>query len=89
MPLWAFCRCVQGCFWEEIYMININRIVENNLCSGCCECLSACPENSIYILFNGQMGHPAPFVDDNVCLGCGECVAVCPGGKMLDTQKVS
>lgn len=61
----------------KVDMMNINIVVEGGACIGCCECLSSCAENNIYMLYSQEAGHPIPFVAAEGCTGCGECLKEC------------
>lgn len=61
---------------------NINIVVESGACNGCCECISSCAENNIYMLFSSDLGHPVPFVAAS-CDGCGECLRNCEQAAAL------
>jgi len=47
--------------------------VEEVWCSGCKECLRACPYEAIEFLPERQVAH----VVEALCKGCGTCVAAC------------
>ncbi|MDA8296421.1 MAG: FAD-dependent oxidoreductase [Actinomycetota bacterium] len=50
-------------------------IVRAEACSGCGECVSACPFAAIALLDGAS---PRARVDASACKGCGACVPVCP-----------
>lgn len=58
-------------------MLNISKIVDKELCNGCCECIAACAANNICIVYDVSAGHPVPFVSSDECKSCGECLKVC------------
>lgn len=58
---------------------NINKTVNNNLCTGCGVCEDVCPTKSIEITrINGLL---RPILNEETCLGdkCGRCLKVCSG----------
>ncbi|MCK4786354.1 MAG: 4Fe-4S binding protein, partial [Desulfobacteraceae bacterium] len=48
------------------------RETDEEECTGCGECVEACPVDAI------QMEDNIPMVDEDWCIGCGVCVAKCP-----------
>jgi len=50
--------------------------VDEELCTGCGECVKACPAE----IFKIENGKAVP--SDDECLGCQGCVAVCPVGAI-------
>lgn len=61
-------------------MNNIQNIVDNGFCTGCCDCISACAHNNISFVMSKKFGHPIPYVDSS-CDNCGECLNVCKAVK--------
>jgi len=55
----------------------VEKIYENNLCSGCGTCVSVCPSDAIKIQINSN-GFYIPKIDKEKCIGCGKCLKVCP-----------
>ena len=55
---------------------NVSIIVEQGSCVGCCECLSACSRNNIYIVLDHRSGRPVPMIDEG-CKHCGDCLSAC------------
>lgn len=47
-------------------------IVDQEKCTGCGECIEACPLSAI------EMDGDAAKVDEDTCSDCGACVDVCP-----------
>lgn len=64
-------------------MKNVTYVVDSNMCTGCCECISACSSNNICIMMNKSLGHPVPYVSDADCKQCGECLKACPQSALL------
>jgi len=62
--------------------MNVEYIVENNLCTGCGTCVSACPTGCIRIEENMEKGIYVPVIDKSKCVHCGICLAVCPSSYM-------
>ena len=68
----------------EFYMSNVMIVVENNLCSGCCECIGACSANNICIMLGKPYEHPTPYISDaSDCADCSECLEACPQAELL------
>lgn len=63
-------------------MRNIHIIVENNACDGCCECISACSKNNIFMVLDSKKGTPMPYIADK-CAGCGACLDACRQREVL------
>jgi Fe-S-cluster-containing hydrogenase component 2 len=51
--------------------------IDESLCNGCGECITACAEGAIEI-----SGGKARVVSDSFCDGLGACLAVCPQGAL-------
>ena len=52
---------------------SINKIVYNELCSGCATCYSICPKEAI------KINHSFPYISvTDQCIDCGLCSKVCP-----------
>ncbi|MEM0112429.1 MAG: CoB--CoM heterodisulfide reductase iron-sulfur subunit A family protein [Fervidicoccaceae archaeon] len=54
--------------------------VDEERCSGCGICISACPYNAISI--EEKEGDRLARVEDALCMGCGTCASACPSGAM-------
>ena len=52
-----------------------NRIISNNLCSGCGTCAGVCMKDCIHF----DIGSHTPCFDSESCVNCGLCYASCPG----------
>ena len=65
-------------------MRNVMIVVENNLRSGCCECIGACSSNNICIMLGKSHDHPVPYISDSSgCDGCSDCMEACPQAELL------
>ncbi|NTU68072.1 MAG: 4Fe-4S binding protein [Chlorobiaceae bacterium] len=51
--------------------------IEERLCTGCCQCIPACPEGALQVI-DGK----ARLISDLFCDGLGACVGKCPTGAM-------
>ena len=51
-------------------------------CSGCGECVKACPEGAVTVKDNVAV------IDYTVCTGCGACFRVCPEGIIWKADAV-
>ena|GEM_PF-1160237 len=66
---------------DEASGLNINEVVEQNLCTFCGTCYGVCPRSNITIEREWD-DQPRPVVaDESQCTGCGLCLQVCPGHK--------
>jgi heterodisulfide reductase subunit A-like polyferredoxin len=52
-------------------------IVDENLCTGCGDCLERCQFNAM------NVDGPVCEVDPEFCVGCGLCVPVCPENALV------
>lgn len=52
-------------------------IVDENLCTGCSACYSACPHGALTMREDCE-GFCRPFIDSSRCVHCGVCARVCP-----------
>ena len=68
-------------------MKNVGMIVEEGICTGCCECLGACDSNSIMMIYSIELGHPVPYVAED-CNKCGQCVLACESRDVLKAQNL-
>jgi len=50
--------------------------IDKNKCTGCGDCLPACPFDAISM--NAMGGTNSAFINSSVCKGCGMCTPVCP-----------
>lgn len=56
-------------------MDNIDGIVGNGSCIGCCACVSMCPVAPLNMR-NGPLGFPVPMASEG-CTACKKCLTVC------------
>lgn len=56
---------------------NIQEIITDEKCTGCCACMNICPTLAISMEENNE-SFIMPRVDNTLCLSCGKCVVVCP-----------
>ncbi len=56
----------------EFEMDPVKAFVREELCTGCGDCVSACPVSAI------TMAGPLATVNPAVCKGCGSCISACP-----------
>ncbi|MCR4721220.1 MAG: hypothetical protein K5655_05780 [Lachnospiraceae bacterium] len=68
-------------------MKNVGMIVDEGICTGCCECLGACDSNSIVMIYSIELGRPVPCISED-CSGCGECVDACDSRELLKVQNM-
>lgn len=59
--------------------MNIENVVESDLCTGCGACKSICPNSAIDIVLDKKKGIYIPVVDNKKCIDCGLCFSTCPG----------
>ena len=52
--------------------------VDHDLCTGCGECVSVCPNGMFELQEVDGKTVSVPVLDFDECLGCESCVAVCP-----------
>ncbi len=69
-------------------MNNIETIVENGFCTGCCDCISSCSDNNITFMMSKKFGHPVPVIDSS-CVNCGDCLKACKSADLICTTTVS
>ena len=55
----------------------MDKICENNLCTGCTACFSICPKNAITMTENEE-GFKYPVIDNSKCIKCQMCKKTCP-----------
>jgi len=59
--------------------INIRKVYEDGLCTGCGTCAGICSKNAIVMKINWSKGIYEPIIDDAKCNNCGVCYKACPG----------
>lgn len=63
-------------------VMTIDKIINNNLCTGCGTCVSLCPQNAIVIEENKKKGINIPKIIKKKCIGCEVCYKICPGQEV-------
>ncbi|MHC4996622.1 MAG: Coenzyme F420 hydrogenase/dehydrogenase, beta subunit C-terminal domain [Planctomycetota bacterium] len=58
--------------------LDIESVVEHNMCQGCGACEYACKSDAIRLRNFTEVGI-RPVLDADKCVGCGDCVSVCSG----------
>lgn len=53
---------------------SLHPLIDNNLCIGCCSCISACPEQNVL----GLIRDKAELINPAHCIGHGACKTACP-----------
>lgn len=61
----------------------LSYLIDPALCTGCGECLDACPEEAI----EGEDGH-IHMIDGKLCVKCGKCVPACPEKAIRFGEKI-
>lgn len=56
--------------------------IDENLCNGCSQCVTACAESAIKII-NGK----AKIISDQYCDGLGHCLGHCPTGALTIVER--
>lgn len=60
----------------------MEKIVSNELCTGCTACMNICPKQAIKMMENSD-GFKYPVIDKEKCINCELCIKTCP---VLNTQ---
>lgn len=55
----------------------IMKVLNDRLCTGCCTCVSLCPNGALRIIKDNN-GIFIPQLNESICNGCGTCLMVCP-----------
>jgi len=58
-------------------MITINKIVKNNLCTGCGTCVGVCKNDAIEMIYKNNV--LIPKLIESKCTYCNLCIKCCPG----------
>jgi glycyl-radical enzyme activating protein len=72
--------CPLHCLWchnPETHCHRIELAFDADKCTGCGECVAACPESAL-TLANGKAQ-----LNRALCTDCGKCVPVCPSGALF------
>ena len=64
---------------------NVQKVLDDNLCSSCGVCAANCPKNCVG--FNLKNGVNTLEIDNNACVNCGICMKVCPINQINDYDK--
>ena len=66
-----------GIFIKKTMKNNLfEKVIKNDLCSGCGTCVGVCPSNALSISLGDNQ---APVLDEKLCTNCNLCYKVCPG----------
>lgn len=55
----------------------IRKVLNDSLCTGCCTCVSLCPNCALKIIKDNK-GIYIPQFNESLCNNCGTCLMVCP-----------
>lgn len=67
--------------------MNIKRITDNRLCSGCGTCNAICNHRAITMKKTSSMGLLYADIETDKCKDCGLCLNVCPSRNVLDEKE--
>lgn len=56
----------------------MERVCQNDICTGCGLCSSLCPQKCITMSAMGSLGHLYPKIQQDRCINCGLCQKKCP-----------
>ena len=66
---------------DPVHTTNFLPVVDESECSGCGNCVSACPVEAMTLVSTNDPKKPkqkTAKLDETLCLGCGVCVRTCP-----------
>ena len=65
----------------------MEKIIENNQCSGCHACFNICPKGAIEMI-EDKRGFLQPIINNDKCVDCGLCKKTCPIlNKRIEAKK--
>ena len=64
----------------------MEKICDNNKCTGCLACMNACPKDAISVIYDSN-GLMLPHIDQNKCVNCGLCEKTCPVNHPVQLAK--
>ena len=71
--------CVSIGLQSDIHLTKA--IINNQKCNFCGQCLSICPQNSIYTEDNKIQ------INEKNCIGCSKCINICPNNAIFSEHK--
>jgi ferredoxin len=77
-------------FLHPVHTTNFMPVVDEDSCTGCGKCVSACPVEAMRLVSAYDPGNPhrrRTQCDRDACLGCGICVRICPGRHIRLTPR--
>jgi len=72
-------------FLNPIHTTNFLPVINEELCSGCTKCVTACPVEAMSLVSTNDPRRPnqkKARVEEELCLGCGVCVRACSNGSL-------
>ena len=64
-------------------MAKIERICNEDVCTGCGACMQKCPNHAIVMVLDTE-GFIRPVIDQDKCIGCELCLRVCPQNRDIE-----